>query len=174
MHVYSSPAVLSITSLHRWPSWNRFARQVVYSQRRIGDSICSCPNQLDPLTCIGQAIVSMVDQHSGTLLTQLERSIIETIEADVETADAIVDIDTSSSMLDDDGEALSASPSPLLRFVGGKRYPYGKTVANSSTVSLAPPPKSSPHSAPSRPRASSEVSVSSTLLTFTFKEPPLC
>jgi len=99
----------------------------------------------------------MVDQHSGVSLAQLERSILETIEADAESAGAAVDADTSSFMLDDDAEPSQASPLHQQHFVG-HRYPYGKSVANGSTASLAQF-KSSPRSAPSRPRASSEVSV---------------
>ncbi|KAF9359357.1 hypothetical protein BGX34_008417 [Mortierella sp. NVP85] len=104
-----------------------------------------------------EAIVSMVDQHSGVSLAQLERSILETIEADAESAGAVVDADTSSFILDDDAEPSQVSPLYQQHFVG-HRYPYGKSVANGSTASLAQF-KSSPRSAPSRPRASSEVSM---------------
>ncbi|KAF9404773.1 hypothetical protein BGZ94_003950 [Podila epigama] len=91
------------------------------------------------------AIVSMVDQHSGVSLTELEQSILETIEADVEHADtgydAVGDADTSSFILDGDVESSFSS--------FHQHYPK-----------RSPIPKSSKHTVPSsksRPRASTEV-----------------
>ncbi|KAI1314942.1 hypothetical protein EDD11_001527 [Mortierella claussenii] len=61
---------------------------------------------------IAYAIISMVDQHSGVSMSQLEQSIMETIEADTENGDKVQDADTSSFMLDDDLAADDASISP--------------------------------------------------------------
>ncbi|KAF9213015.1 hypothetical protein BGZ59_006014 [Podila verticillata] len=68
--------------------------------------------QMSQLETFRKAIVSMVDQHSGVSLTQLEQSILETIEADAEHVSAeydVADADTSSFILDGDVES-SFSP----------------------------------------------------------------
>ncbi|KAF9998733.1 hypothetical protein BGZ79_007604 [Entomortierella chlamydospora] len=109
-----------------------------------------------------EAIVSMVDQHSGVSLTQLEKSILETIEADAENGEtgygAIADADTSSFMLDDDTEPSGAPPSHQSRLVRednmSKEQKIGNTSATAQTLF-----KNSLQPASSRPRASTEIST---------------
>ncbi|KAF9391839.1 hypothetical protein BGX21_011175 [Mortierella sp. AD011] len=109
-----------------------------------------------------EAIVSMVDQHSGVSLTQLEKSILETIEADAENGEtgygAIADADTSSFMLDDDAEPSGAPLSHQSRLVRedntSKEQKIGNTSAMAQTLF-----KSSLQPASSRPRASTEIST---------------
>ncbi|KAF9345435.1 hypothetical protein BGX26_003128, partial [Mortierella sp. AD094] len=108
------------------------------------------------------AIVSMVDQHSGVSLTQLEQSILETIEADAENGEtgygAIADADTSSFMLDDDAEPSSTPPSHQSRFVREENTSREQKISNTSATAQTLF-KSSPQSASSRPRASTEISA---------------
>ncbi|KAG0232070.1 hypothetical protein BGX31_005298 [Mortierella sp. GBA43] len=151
-------ALVEEVNTWKWISEEKTAQMAVMSTElaRVQESYTALQKEMAQLETFRKAIVTMVDQHSGGSLTQLERSILETIEADVENA-VIDDADTSSFMLDDDADQLAASPCLPLHFTTGKRYPQKSTTASSSTVSLALP-KSSPSSIPSRPRASSEVS----------------
>ncbi|KAF8931406.1 hypothetical protein BGZ58_007656 [Dissophora ornata] len=109
-----------------------------------------------------QAIVSMVDQHSGVSLSQLEQSILETIEADAENGDAgydtVADADTSSFILDGGAESI-APLSQQPRFAREDIGLRDQKAANTSTMSILPSFKSSPQSTLSRPRASTEVSA---------------
>lgn len=92
----------------------------------------------------------MVDQHSGVSLTQLEQSILETIEADAEHVDAgydVADTDTSSFILDGDVES-SFSPHQQKH----DKEPLGSRRLRSAPVSTGT----------SRPRAATEAERSST------------
>ncbi|KAF8981066.1 hypothetical protein BGZ46_003303 [Entomortierella lignicola] len=110
-----------------------------------------------------EAIVSMVDQHSGVSLTQLEQSILETIEADAENGDAgygaVADADTSSFMLDDDdAESSSAQLPHQSRFVREDNASREQRISNVS-ASVSTSLKNSPQSISSRPRAFTEISA---------------
>ncbi|KAF9390303.1 hypothetical protein CPC16_005158 [Podila verticillata] len=79
---------------------------------RVEENLSTLQKEMSQLETFRKAIVSMVDQHSGVSLTQLEQSILETIEADAEHVSAeydVADADTSSFILDGDVES-SFSP----------------------------------------------------------------
>lgn len=106
----------------------------------------------------------MVDQHSGISLTELEQSILETIEADGENAEAgsapVADADTSSFMLDDDAD--EANDADTLSPLGARQSRYTGVDHHSNH----PPRKISASlftnnrdSTSNRPRASTETSV---------------
>ncbi|KAG0361141.1 hypothetical protein BGZ54_009220 [Gamsiella multidivaricata] len=87
-----------------------------------------------------EAIVSMVDQHSGVSLTQLELSILETIEADTENADAgydaIADADTSSFMLDNDTDTSVVPSSRQARYAREEVHSRDQKPSNGSSINL--------------------------------------
>lgn len=99
----------------------------------------------------------MVDQHSGVSLTELEQSILETIEADAENAgaglDAVADADTSSFILDGGTESPQA---PYAHQHRSLREEFSMREQKHSSSAAA---KGSPQVSSSRPRASTETSV---------------
>ncbi|KAF9330453.1 hypothetical protein BG006_006578 [Podila minutissima] len=112
---------------------------------RVQESLGTLQKEMSQLETFRKAIVSMVDQHSGVSLTQLEQSILETIEADGEHVDAgydVADADTSSFILDGDVES-SFSPHQQKH----DKEPLGSRGLRSAPVSTGT----------SRPRAATEV-----------------
>lgn len=112
-----------------------------------------------------KAIVSMVDQHSGVSLAELEQSILGTIEADAENLeagyDAAIDADTSSFMLDDDGVS-SIAPLPAHGQHHREDYPTRERATGMSvSAAVASSFKLSPQRLAPRPRASTETAVGS-------------
>ena len=110
-----------------------------------------------------KAIVSMVDQHSGVSLAELEQSILGTMEADAENLeagyDAAIDADTSSFMLDDDGVS-SIGPLPAHGQHRREDYPTReRTSGMSVSAAVASTFKLSPQRLAPRPRASTETEV---------------
>lgn len=101
--------------------------------------------------------MSMVDQHSGVSLTELEQSILETIEADAENAgagpDAVADADTSSFILDGGIESPQA---PYPHENRSLREDYSMRERKHTSSATA---KGSPQASSSRPRASTGSSV---------------
>lgn len=101
----------------------------------------------------------MVDQHSGVSLTELEQSILETIEADAENAgagaglEAVADADTSSFILDGGTESPQAPYPHQHRSV---REDFSMREQKHSSLTTG---KGSPRASSSRPRASTETSV---------------
>jgi len=99
----------------------------------------------------------MVDQHSGVSLTELEQSILETIEADAEYIGAgneAADADTSSFILDGGTESPQAPLPHQHRSVRDDLSMREQQKRISSAIG-----KGSPQASSSRPRASTEVSV---------------
>ncbi|KAF9946984.1 hypothetical protein BGZ70_002933 [Mortierella alpina] len=117
--------------------------------------------QMAQLEMFRKAIVSMVDQHSGVSLAELEQSILGTIEADAENLeagyDAAIDADTSSFMLDDDAVS-SIAPLPAHDQHRREDYPTREGAAGISAA-VASSFKFSPQRLAPRPRASTETAV---------------
>ncbi|KAF9983660.1 hypothetical protein BGZ75_004877 [Mortierella antarctica] len=119
--------------------------------------------EMAQLEMFRKAIVSMVDQHSGVSLAELEQSILGTIEADAENLeagyDAAIDADTSSFMLDDDGMS-SIAPLPAHGQHHREDYPTRERAAGMSvSAAVASSFKFSPQRLAPRPRASTETAV---------------
>ncbi|KAG0084989.1 hypothetical protein BGZ93_006607 [Podila epicladia] len=117
---------------------------------RVEESLSTLQKEMSQLETFRKAIVSMVDQHSGVSLTQLEQSILETIEADAEHVDAgydVADADTSSFILDGEVES-SFSPHQQKH----EKEPLGSRSLRSAPVSTGT----------SRPRAATGAERSST------------
>ncbi|CAO3568290.1 unnamed protein product [Mortierella alpina] len=117
--------------------------------------------EMAQLEMFRKAIVSMVDQHSGVSLAELEQSILGTIEADAENLeagyDAAIDADTSSFMLDDDAVS-SIAPLPAHGQHRREDYPTRERVAGISAA-VASSFRFSPQRLAPRPRASTETAV---------------
>ncbi|GJJ78873.1 hypothetical protein EMPS_11232 [Entomortierella parvispora] len=126
---------------------------------RVEDNYAALQREMSQLETFRKAIVSMVDQHSGVTLTELEQSILETIEADGENAEAglapAADVDTSSFMLDDDADGADTL-SPLgvhqARYTGGDHHSSHAPRKNSASLFT-----SNRDSTSTRPRASTET-----------------
>ncbi|KAF9432155.1 hypothetical protein BGZ76_011188 [Entomortierella beljakovae] len=139
-------------------SEERSAQMAVMSAElsRVEENYAALQREMAQLEIFRKAIVTMVDQHSGVSLSQLERSILETIEADVENVDtagfdAVADADTSSFILDGDVEPIIEQPPHQTRYVREDQKTSSNIPTNSSSVF-----KSSLHPSSSRPRASTE------------------
>ncbi|KAF9571627.1 hypothetical protein EC968_000367 [Mortierella alpina] len=123
--------------------------------------------EMAQLEMFRKAIVSMVDQHSGVSLAELEQSILGTIEADAENLeagyDAAIDADTSSFMLDDDGVS-SIAPLPAQGQHHREDYPTRERATGVSvSAAVASSFRFSPQRLVSRPRASTETAARESL-----------
>ncbi|KAG0211300.1 hypothetical protein BGX33_004398 [Mortierella sp. NVP41] len=126
---------------------------------RVEDKYAALQKEMAQLEVFRKAIVSMVDQHSGVSLAQLEQSILDTMEADAENAgagarhDAVADADTSSFILDGGIESPQA---PLPHQQRSIRDDFSIGEQKHSSLAAA---RGSPQTGSSRPRASTEVSA---------------
>ncbi|KAF9192407.1 hypothetical protein BGZ50_008538 [Haplosporangium sp. Z 11] len=156
-------SLLEEVNTWKWISEEQSAQMTAMSAElaRVEKDYAALQKEMAQLETFRKAIVSMVDQHSGVSLTQLEQSILETIEAEAENTEmgyeVAADADTSSFMLDDDPEA-SIERLIHQRHISGdeqlsKERKSGATSAGPSSIF-----KSSPDVVLSRPRASTEVS----------------
>ncbi|KAG0292146.1 hypothetical protein BGZ98_002708 [Dissophora globulifera] len=154
-------ALVEEVNTWKWISEEQSAQMTVLAAElaRVEGNYAALQKEMAQLEMFRKAIVSMVDQHSGVSLTQLEQSILETIGADAENGDTgydvVADADTSSFMLDDEPDHLSPlSNQP--RF--GRENVFsrdGKSESIAST-SILGSLKTSTNSTVSRPRASTE------------------
>ncbi|KAF9115666.1 hypothetical protein BGX27_006910, partial [Mortierella sp. AM989] len=156
-------ALVEEVNTWKWISEEQSAQMTAMATElsRVEESYAALQKEMAQLEMFRKAIVSMVDQHSGVTLTQLEQSILETIEADAEYGDtgydAIADADTSSFMLDDDAEPSTAPLFHQSKFVRKENTPREQKLSSTS-VTASVLAKSSPQSASSRPRASTGIS----------------
>ncbi|KAG0274691.1 hypothetical protein BGZ95_009558, partial [Linnemannia exigua] len=142
----------------KWISEEQSAQMTAMAAElaRVEDKYAALQKEMAQLEVFRKAIVSMVDQHSGVSLAELEQSILETIEADAENAgvghDAIADADTSSFILDGGTESPQAPLSHQHRSIHDDFTMREPKHPTSITA------KGSPQTSSSRPRASTEVS----------------
>ncbi|KAG0289208.1 hypothetical protein BGZ96_007184 [Linnemannia gamsii] len=143
----------------KWISEEQSAQMTAMAAElaRVEDKYAALQKEMAQLEVFRKAIVSMVDQHSGVSLAELEQSILETIEADAENAgagpDAVADADTSSFILDGGIESPQA-PYPHQHRSLHEDYSMQERKHNSSATS-----KGSPQTSSSRPRASTGAST---------------
>ncbi|KAF9930501.1 hypothetical protein FBU30_000395 [Linnemannia zychae] len=136
----------------KWISEEQSAQMTAMAAElaRIEDKNAALQKEMAQLEVFRKAIVSMVDQHSGVSLAQLERSILETIEADTGVGmDAVADADTSSFILDGGNE----SPQILPQHQRSVRDEFSMREQKPTTA------KESPQITLSRPRATTEVTT---------------
>ncbi|KAF9152969.1 hypothetical protein BG015_004366 [Linnemannia schmuckeri] len=147
----------------KWISEEQSAQMTAMAAElaRVEDKYTALQKEMAQLEVFRKAIVSMVDQHSGVSLAELEQSILETIEADAENTgarlDAVADADTSSFILDGGIESPQA-PYPHQHRSLHEDFSMREQKHKSLVIA-----KESPQSSSFRPRASTETS-SSTLL----------
>ncbi|KAG0262823.1 hypothetical protein BG011_009654 [Mortierella polycephala] len=155
-------SLLEEVNAWKWISEEQSAQitAVAAELARVEGDYAALQTEMAQLEIFRKAIVSMVDQHSGVSLTQLEQSILETIEAENTEMgyEAAADADTSSFVLDDNPGASIERPLHQRHISGeeqlSRERKSGATSAGTSSIF-----KSSPNLASSRPRASTEVSV---------------
>ncbi|KAF9122364.1 hypothetical protein BGW39_009789 [Mortierella sp. 14UC] len=140
----------------KWISEEQSAQMTAMAAElaRVEDKYAALQKEMAQLEVFRKAIVSMVDQHSGVSLAELEQSILETIEADAENAgaghDAIADADTSSFILDGGIESPQA---PFSHQQRSMRDDFSMREPKYSATA-----KESPQASSTRPRASTETS----------------
>ncbi|KAF9918442.1 hypothetical protein BX616_008773 [Lobosporangium transversale] len=150
-------ALLDEVSTWKWISEEQSVQMTVMATElaQVEKKYVTLQKEMAQLETFRKAIVSMVDQHSGATLTQLERSILETIEADAENGDlgynAVANGDTSSFILDDNTEHLP-------RLTKEDQFIMGQKASNVPSA-ISSTFKSSSLMAASRPRASTESVV---------------
>lgn len=145
----------------KWISEEQSAQMTAMAAElaRVEDKYAALQKEMAQLEVFRKAIVSMVDQHSGVSLTELEQSILETIEADAENAgagaglEAVADADTSSFILDGGTESPQAPYPHQHRSV---REDFSMREQKHSSLTTG---KGSPRASSSRPRASTETST---------------
>ncbi|KAG0202538.1 hypothetical protein BGX28_004985 [Mortierella sp. GBA30] len=148
----------------KWISEEQSAQMAAMAAElaRVEDEYSALRKEMAQLETFRKAIVSMVDQHSGVSLAELEQSILGTIEADTENLEAeyeaAIDADTSSFMLDNDGES-SVAPLPMHRQNHPEAYPTRQRNPGMSSTTTSMPLNLSPQRTVSRPRASTETTA---------------
>ncbi|KAF9540213.1 hypothetical protein EC957_004572 [Mortierella hygrophila] len=143
----------------KWISEEQSAQMTAMAAElaRVEDKYAALQKEMAQLEVFRKAIVSMVDQHSGVSLAELEQSILETIEADAENAgaglDAVADADTSSFILD------GGTESPQALYPHQHRSLHEDFSMREQKHSSSATAKGSPQAGSSRPRASTETST---------------